>query len=126
MALYRWFPWLVRAGWIPLPFTAGPTLEAALRQHSSPVALAGGIGLWTAWAVGLVALFVPHVRNYYLDEFADQLVALLSDWIRWLAARSATPVELAERCLPYAEGQPHPQLMTDNNIEPEYFARVTE
>src|SRR4051795_2349365 len=60
MNLSRWFPWVLRALWVALPFTAGPTLEAALRQHSFPVALAGGIGLWTAWALVLVALLAPH------------------------------------------------------------------
>src|SRR3954468_7970452 len=60
MNLSRWFPWVLRAMWVALPFTAGPTLEAALRQHSFPVALAGGIGLWVVWALVLVALLVPH------------------------------------------------------------------
>jgi hypothetical protein len=66
------------------------------------------------------------VRNYYLDEFANQLIALLPEWIRWLTDLTAAPMELAQRCLPYAEGQPHPQLRTDNSIEPHYMARVTE
>ena len=73
-----------------------------------------------------VALFVRHVHGYYLDDFAKQLVALLPEWIRWLAARDTTPPELAERCLPYAEGQPHPQITVDDNIEPDYLARVIE
>jgi hypothetical protein len=72
-----------------------------------------------------VALFVLHVRNFYLDEFADQLVALLPEWTRWLAARNATPPELADRCLPYAHGQPHPQIGEDDS-EPDYLARVIE
>jgi hypothetical protein len=72
-----------------------------------------------------VALCLLHVRGYYLDEFADQLVALLPDWTRWLAARNATPPDLADRCLPYAQGQPHPQISMDR-IGPDYLARVTE
>ncbi|HSL08631.1 MAG TPA: hypothetical protein VK887_11770 [Pseudonocardiaceae bacterium] len=72
-----------------------------------------------------VALCVPHMRNFYLDEFADQLVALLPDWTRWLATRNATAPELADRCLPYAHGQPHPQLDRDGD-EPDYLARVVE
>ena len=73
-----------------------------------------------------VALFVQHVHGFYVDDFADQLVALLPDWTHWLAARNATPPELADRCLPYAQGQPHPQIMTDNRNEPDYLARVIE
>lgn len=72
-----------------------------------------------------VALSVLHVRGYYLDDFADQLVALLPDWTRWLAARNDTPPDLADRCVPYAEGQPHPQVGVDD-IGPDYLARVIE
>lgn len=72
-----------------------------------------------------VALCVLHVRGYYLDDFADQLVALLPDWTRWLAARNDTPPELADRCVLYAEGQPHPQVRVDG-IGPNYLARVIE
>lgn len=73
-----------------------------------------------------VALFVQHVHDYYLDDFADQLVNLLPDWIRWLATHNTTPPELAERCLPYAQGQPHPQITVEGNTEPHYLARVAE
>jgi hypothetical protein len=72
-----------------------------------------------------VALCVLHLRNYYQAEFADALVALLPDWTRWLAARNATPPDLADRCLPYAHGEPHPQVGRDDN-EVNYFARVIE
>jgi hypothetical protein len=72
-----------------------------------------------------VALCVSHVRGYYLDDFADQLVALLPDWIRWLAARTALPGDLVEHCLPYAHGQPHPQVAADD-VGPDWLARVVE
>src|SRR3954447_9528402 len=72
-----------------------------------------------------VALCVLHLRNYYLDDYADQLVALLPDWTQWLATRNATPPELADRCLPYAHGRPHPQL-GDEDTKVDYLARITE
>jgi hypothetical protein len=72
-----------------------------------------------------VALCVLHIRGYYIEEVADQLVALLPEWTRWLAARNATPPELADRCVPYAEGKPHSQVEVDD-IGPDYLARVTE
>jgi hypothetical protein len=72
-----------------------------------------------------VALCVLHMRNYYLDDFADQLVALLPDWTRWLATRNATASELADRCQPYAHGRPHPQL-GDDDTKVDYLARVIE
>ena len=62
-----------------------------------------------------VALCVQHMRGFYLDEFADQLVALLPEWIRFLAERDATAPELADRCLHYAHGEPHPQITRDEN-----------
>jgi hypothetical protein len=35
-----------------------------------------------------VALCVLHMRGYYLDDFADQLVALLPEWTRWPNTRT--------------------------------------
>jgi hypothetical protein len=65
------------------------------------------------------------MRNFYLDEFADQLVALLPEWTRWLAARNGTSPELADRCLLYANGQPHTQVGQDDS-GPDYLARIIE
>lgn len=72
-----------------------------------------------------VALSVLHMRDFYRDDFADQLLALLPDWTRWLAARNATPPDLADRCLPYANGEPYPQIHADRT-GPDYLARVIE
>lgn len=72
-----------------------------------------------------IALCLLHLRNYYQDDFADRLAALLPDWTRWLTARTDTPPELADRCMPYAQGQPHPQITTDDT-GPDYLVRVTE
>jgi hypothetical protein len=72
-----------------------------------------------------VALTVLHVRNYYQDDFAAQLVALLPDWTSWLAASNRTAPELAERCRPYARGEPHAAVGSDDS-SPNYLARVTE
>ena len=72
-----------------------------------------------------VALCVLHMRNYYRDDYADQLVALLPDWTRWLATSSATAPELADRCLPYAHGRPHPQLGHDDR-DVNYYGRIVE
>lgn len=72
-----------------------------------------------------VALCALHMRNYYLHDFADQLVALLPDWTGWLATRNATAPELSDRCLPYAHGRPHPQL-GDDDTKVDYLARIIE
>jgi hypothetical protein len=70
-----------------------------------------------------VALTVRHLSNYYTDDFAARLVALLPDWTSWLAARNGTPPELAGRCIPYANGATHPELDAENSDRP---ARITE
>jgi hypothetical protein len=72
-----------------------------------------------------VALTVLHLRNFYQDDFAARLVALLPDWTRWLAARNGTAPQLAERCLPYACGETHPDVGSDDS-RPHYLARVIE
>lgn len=74
--------------------------------------------LYHACSPHRVAETVRHLRNYYTDDFAAELVALLPDWTTWLAARNGTPPELAERCLPYANGAPHPQLDPDDRNGP--------
>lgn len=72
-----------------------------------------------------VALTVLHLRNYYQDDFAAQLIALLPDWTSWLAAHSGVAPHLAERCRPYALGEPHADVGSDDS-RPNYLARVTE
>jgi hypothetical protein len=72
-----------------------------------------------------VALVVEHVRGYYQADFAVDLVALLPDWTVWLAERNATPARLADRCRPYAHGEPHKAVSADDGGL-DYLARITE
>jgi len=72
-----------------------------------------------------VALCVLHMRNYYLHDYAEKLVALLPGWTRWLATRTSTAPELIDRCLPYVHGRPHPQL-GDEDTKVDYLARIIE
>lgn len=72
-----------------------------------------------------VALTVLHLLNYYRADFAAKLITLLPDWTSWLAMRNGTAPELAERCRPYALGEPHADVGSDH-IRPNYLARVTE
>jgi hypothetical protein len=59
MDLRRYFPWLLRAVWVVLPFSAGAALGAALHPYSEPVRLAAAILLWAGWAIVLVGTLVP-------------------------------------------------------------------
>lgn len=56
----RLLPWLLRALWVALPFTAGPALAHALRDASGPVQIVASVGLWSGWVVGLIATVAPH------------------------------------------------------------------
>ncbi|MPY80937.1 MAG: hypothetical protein GEV04_21370 [Actinophytocola sp.] len=72
-----------------------------------------------------MACAVLHIRNYYQDDFAAELIELLPDWMRWLATRSGLSPELVERCQPYATGHVHPDV-GDDDTKPRYLARVVE
>lgn len=81
--------------------------------------------LYPACSPHKVALTVLHMRDYYKDDFAAELISWLPDWVSWLAQRNGTPAELAERCLAYASGEPFPGITGDDD-RTDYRARVTE
>jgi hypothetical protein len=60
MTMTRAAPWLLRALWVALPFTAGPAFAHALRDTSHPVQVVTSVGLWGGWAIGLIAALAPH------------------------------------------------------------------
>lgn len=61
-----------------------------------------------------VALTVQFLRDFYQDDFAAQLVAVLPDWVRFLAEQAGMTAELTERCLVYASGDlPFPGRLDD-------------
>jgi hypothetical protein len=72
-----------------------------------------------------VGQLVPAVRDYYHDEYAERVLALLPEWISWLTERNGTPAELADRCRPYAQGEPYPGPVQQDG-HPEFMARVPE
>lgn len=53
-------PWLLRVAWALLPFSAGPSLAAALDGRSRPVQVVASVGCWAIWVVVVVATLVPH------------------------------------------------------------------
>ena len=56
----RAFPWILRAWWAALPFTAGPAFADALHTADVPLRTLASVGLWVGWAAGLAATLVPH------------------------------------------------------------------
>ncbi len=51
--------WLLRVAWLLLPLLVGPAVGEALEDRSSPMAWVVQAGLWSCWALGLVAVLVP-------------------------------------------------------------------
>ena len=122
--------------------TAAPLFAAWLREHrpdrSGPADLEELVTeLADSWHIGesghfyhtcsphRVALAVEHIRGYYQDDFAADLIALLPDWTAWLADRNATPARLADRCRPYAHGESHKAGSADDGRS-DYLARTAE
>lgn len=60
MDIRRLHPWLLRASWAALAFTAGPLLAAALDPRSAAVRTTASALLWSGWFAGLCAALVPH------------------------------------------------------------------
>ena len=56
----RAFPWILRAWWAALPFTAGPAFADALHTSDTAVRTVASVGLWAGWGVGLAATLVAH------------------------------------------------------------------
>ena len=52
--------WLLRAVWITLPFSAGPSLAAGLASWTDAPRLLGAVLCWTAWGLGLLACVAPR------------------------------------------------------------------
>lgn len=53
-------PWLLRAAWLGVPFTAGPALAGALDGRSSAVQWTAAVLLWAGWTAGVLALLLPR------------------------------------------------------------------
>jgi hypothetical protein len=121
-AATRFLAWLrAQRSEQPLPVD----LDDIVTELASSWQIAGPAALYSACSPHRVALAVDHIRGYYQDDFVADLVPLLPDWTQWLAELNNTPPELAERCRPYAHGEPHPSISRDYN-NPQYLARVTE
>ncbi len=51
-----------------------------------------------------VAAIIPFLQDFYLDDFAAELIAVLPEWIRFLAEQTNMAAEEVEQCLVYAAG----------------------
>jgi len=87
--------------------------------------IGGPADLYRTCSPHRIALTVDHVRDYYQDDFAADLIALLPDWTAWLADYNATPADLADRCRLFAQGESHKDVSADDG-KPDYLARIIE
>jgi hypothetical protein len=69
---------------------------------------------------------VLHLRDFYKDDFAAELVAVLPEWIRFLAEHTGMAAELTERCLAYASGELQFPGILDDRGRSNPMARVAE
>jgi hypothetical protein len=72
------------------------------------------------------AMAVLHLRDFYKDDFAAELVAVLPEWIRFLAGHTGMTAELTERCLAYASGERQFPGILDDRGTSNPMARVIE
>jgi hypothetical protein len=100
-------------------------LDVLVEELAGSWCLGGPAAVYGTCSPHRIALLVPHLRNYYEADFAADLVALLPAWASWLSARNGTAPELAERCLPYALGEPHAGIAVDH-LGPNHLSRVIE
>jgi hypothetical protein len=54
------FRWVLRVAWVALPLAAGDALADALGAASAPVRVVASVGLWSAWAAGVLATLVAR------------------------------------------------------------------
>ena len=72
--------WLLRAGWLSLALVAAPALADAFTDRSRAVQVVTAAGLWSAWAVGLVATAVPRTETLTALRLLAPGVVAVAGW----------------------------------------------
>jgi hypothetical protein len=114
----------------------GPDNDKADQGPASATDLAGEMadswspreysGLYPYCSPHKIAAAVLHLRDFYRDDFAAALVAVLPEWIRFLAEHTGMTDDQTERCLAYASGELQFPGLLDERGQPRLMARVTE
>ena len=82
--------------------------------------------LYPACSPHKVALTVLFLRDFFKGDYAAELVAVLPEWIRFLAEQNGTASDLTERCLEYASGDLQFPGILDAQGQSNAMARVAE
>lgn len=73
-------PWLLRAAWVVLPFTAGTVVGDGLAGASRPVSVTGTVLAWVVWGLTMLATLVPHPVSLTVLRIATPLATAVSVW----------------------------------------------
>ena len=88
--------WVLRLLWISLPYSAGALFVDALDGRSSGFGSTAAVGLWTGWAIGLVALLVPHTTSLTFVRIVAPASLAAAMWA--VTADSELATELIAAC----------------------------
>jgi hypothetical protein len=82
-------PWPARLTWALLPLAMGPSLGAALDEHSPAVALTGSALAWGVWAALLVAVLIPRSVGLTALRTVAPAALAVANWSALAGDRSA-------------------------------------
>jgi len=82
--------WVLRLLWVSLPFTAGPVFVDALDTTRDSFRISVAIGLWSLWAICLVALLVPHTWTLVIARVTAPGAVAAAIWATAAAGSTAT------------------------------------
>lgn len=85
--------WFARLTWVLLPVSAGGVFGDALASWSSAPARVAAVFLWSAWAIGLVALLAPRPWGLTALRIVAPAAVLLT--LASVTSASAAPALLA-------------------------------
>jgi hypothetical protein len=82
--------WVLRLLWFSLPYTAGALFVDALGGRSSGFGSTAAAGLWAGWAIGLVAMLVPHAMSLTLLRIIAPASVAAALWATAAGSERAT------------------------------------
>jgi hypothetical protein len=76
----RLWLWALRALWASFPWSVGGLVGEALENTGAAFGATATVGAWTAWALGLTALLVPHTVSLTAARILAPAVLAAACW----------------------------------------------